>query len=99
MCDEWADEFEAKVALVSAQPWSRTASRRSEPCRRAPSSLMASSAQPGGGQEQLNPRKAMNGNLPSGWSKHESFGGADRTRTDDFLLAKQALYQLSYGPR
>jgi hypothetical protein len=24
--------------------------------------------------------------------------GADRTRTDDFLLAKQALYQLSYGP-
>ena len=40
----------------------------------------------------------MNGNLPSGWSKHESFGGADRTRTDDFLLAKQALYQLSYGP-
>ena len=26
------------------------------------------------------------------------FSGADRTRTDDFLLAKQALYQLSYGP-
>ena len=26
------------------------------------------------------------------------FSGADRTRTDDFLLAKQALYLLSYGP-
>ena len=25
-------------------------------------------------------------------------GGAGRTRTDDILLAKQALYQLSYGP-
>ena len=25
--------------------------------------------------------------------------GADRTRTDDFLLAKQVLYQLSYRPR
>jgi len=24
--------------------------------------------------------------------------GADRTRTDDFLLAKQVLYQLSYRP-
>ncbi len=26
-------------------------------------------------------------------------GGARRSRTDDILLAKQALYQLSYGPR
>ena len=25
-------------------------------------------------------------------------GGAGRDRTDDILLAKQALYQLSYGP-
>ena len=25
-------------------------------------------------------------------------GGADRIRTDDILLAKQALYQLSYSP-
>ena len=25
-------------------------------------------------------------------------GGARRNRTDDILLAKQALYQLSYGP-
>ncbi len=28
----------------------------------------------------------------------QRFCGADRTRTDDFLLAKQALYQLSYSP-
>ena len=27
-----------------------------------------------------------------------SDGGARRSRTDDILLAKQALYQLSYGP-
>jgi hypothetical protein len=26
-------------------------------------------------------------------------GGADRDRTDDLLLAKQVLYQLSYRPR
>ena len=25
-------------------------------------------------------------------------GGAEETRTPDFLLAKEALYQLSYGP-
>ena len=29
---------------------------------------------------------------------HEVPGGARRSRTDDILLAKQALYQLSYGP-
>jgi hypothetical protein len=28
----------------------------------------------------------------------EENGGARRSRTDDILLAKQALYQLSYGP-
>jgi hypothetical protein len=27
-----------------------------------------------------------------------SFGGADRARTDDPLLAKQVLSQLSYSP-
>ena len=27
-----------------------------------------------------------------------AFGGGDRDRTDDLLLAKQALSQLSYGP-
>ena len=31
---------------------------------------------------------------PSG----ESSGGGERDRTDDLLLAKQALSQLSYGP-
>jgi hypothetical protein len=28
----------------------------------------------------------------------KSYGGAGRDRTDDILLAKQALSQLSYGP-
>ena len=27
------------------------------------------------------------------------FGGADQARTDDPLLAKQVLYQLSYNPK
>ena len=30
--------------------------------------------------------------------RHTMNGGAGRNRTDDILLAKQALYQLSYGP-
>lgn len=29
----------------------------------------------------------------------KSFGGGKRTRTADILLAKQALYQLSYTPK
>lgn len=29
---------------------------------------------------------------------NERFGGAGRVRTDDILLAKQALFQLSYSP-
>lgn len=29
----------------------------------------------------------------------EKFGGARRDRTDDTLLAKQVLFQLSYGPK
>ena len=31
-------------------------------------------------------------------SAKDFFGGASRDRTDDLLLAKQALSQLSYGP-
>ena len=31
-------------------------------------------------------------------SIHQGNGGARRDRTDDILLAKQALSQLSYGP-
>jgi hypothetical protein len=31
-------------------------------------------------------------------SQSRSYGGADRDRTDDILLAKQALSQLSYSP-
>ena len=34
---------------------------------------------------------------PSGQTKQE-FGGARRDRTDDLMLAKHALSQLSYGP-
>ena len=30
--------------------------------------------------------------------EHTWFGGARRDRTDDLMLAKHALYQLSYGP-
>jgi hypothetical protein len=32
------------------------------------------------------------------WQRVEAVGGARRDRTDDLLLAKQALSQLSYGP-
>ncbi len=31
-------------------------------------------------------------------SRGEHFGGGERNRTDDLLLAKQALSQLSYTP-
>ena len=31
-------------------------------------------------------------------TQHQGSGGAGRDRTDDILLAKQALSQLSYGP-
>ena len=41
--------------------------------------------------------RSDHGDLPSGSSGSE-FGGARRDRTDDLLLAKQALSQLSYGP-
>src|SRR5882724_9790752 len=36
--------------------------------------------------------------LPSRSSEGAKAGGARRDRTDDLLLAKQALSQLSYGP-
>jgi hypothetical protein len=32
------------------------------------------------------------------FSRGQETGGAERDRTDDLLLAKQALSQLSYGP-
>ncbi len=35
---------------------------------------------------------------PKSWSVAGQVGGARRDRTDDLLLAKQALSQLSYGP-
>ena len=37
-------------------------------------------------------------NLPGCPNIPLAFGGARRDRTDDLLLAKQALSQLSYGP-
>ncbi len=39
----------------------------------------------------------LNGNCCSAIAKAAS-GGARRDRTDDLMLAKHALYQLSYGP-
>jgi hypothetical protein len=33
------------------------------------------------------------------WTRMPGVGGARRNRTDDLLLAKQALSQLSYGPQ
>ena len=36
--------------------------------------------------------------LQTGSSSIARFGGARRDRTDDLMLAKHALYQLSYGP-
>ena len=38
-------------------------------------------------------------NPPCGTAECGRNGGARRSRTDDILLAKQALYQLSYGPK
>ena len=35
----------------------------------------------------------------AGANRDVEFGGAGRIRTDDFLLAKQALCQLSYDPK
>ena len=32
------------------------------------------------------------------YTRHNFFGGADQTRTDDPLHAMQVLYQLSYNP-
>jgi hypothetical protein len=32
------------------------------------------------------------------WRQTRKFGGARRDRTDDLMLAKHALSQLSYGP-
>ena len=44
---------------------------------------------------RLRRRKARLATPPEALAKG---GGARRIRTDDILLAKQALYQLSYGP-
>ena len=41
---------------------------------------------------------ALQGSLHGSRRHQEKAGGANRDRTDDLLLAKQALSQLSYGP-
>ena|SRR6185503_4709223 len=43
---------------------------------------------------------ALAAHVHSGGSQEarRAFCGAEETRTPDFLLAKEALYQLSYGP-
>ena len=49
-------------------------------------------------------QNAATGALPPRWVSYEGLicspfvGGASRARTGDLLLAKQALFQLSYGP-
>lgn len=44
--------------------------------------------------------KPYTNDLPTDFisTQHQGNGGAGRDRTDDILLAKQALSQLSYGP-
>jgi hypothetical protein len=42
--------------------------------------------------------RSRDGNVFSAIALRELDGGARRDRTDDLMLAKHALYQLSYGP-
>ncbi len=44
-------------------------------------------------------RLVVNLNAISSPLKPKLSGGARRVRTDDLMLAKHALYQLSYGPK
>jgi hypothetical protein len=46
----------------------------------------------------LQPARTTNDRPKSRSAATRTFGGAEETRTPDFLLAKEALYQLSYGP-
>ena len=52
--------------------------------------------------ETFVPRKTARvsgASVPRAWPPSSGDGGAGRDRTDDLLLAKQALSQLSYGPK
>ena len=55
---------------------------------------------PGGKLDVRSLRVLRPGSVPPRGQRkrQECPGGARRSRTDDILLAKQALYQLSYGP-
>ena len=51
--------------------------------------------------EQLTPTRPGQKKTPTvrkGWGSDANYCGATGNRTPDLLLAKQALYQLSYGP-
>ena len=43
--------------------------------------------------------KVREGGSTTIWVRLVQFGGVGRVRTDDVLLAKQVLYQLSYDPK
>ena len=69
-------------------------------------SSQVSPPSPGGPDKPFNSRCHSPGRKPS-WkpvmhdrlSASSTSGGARRDRTDDLMLAKHALYQLSYGPK
>ncbi len=48
--------------------------------------------------QQAKPARTRQTSKPFGDTTNEVSGGARRDRTDDPLLAKQVLSQLSYGP-
>ena len=48
-------------------------------------------------QLSKNEKKNRHG-LPVITKPHQKYGGGERVRTDDLLLARQALSQLSYTP-
>ena len=50
------------------------------------------------GRDALHERIHFHGRAGRGAELRAKSGGARRNRTDDLLLAKQALSQLSYGP-
>lgn len=46
----------------------------------------------------IRPRQKKTPPVRTGWGSEANYCGATGNRTPDLLLAKQALYQLSYGP-
>ena len=82
----WASYLPDYICLLRVRPVSQTFT-----AGRTPSFTM--STRPGGpGRETCFPNAIASTRLS------ETDGGARRDRTDDLMLAKHALYQLSYGP-